>query len=79
VQARKDRRLRPVVTGENAQIIIDIRQHNGEPRHRGLTHFNMKIAYLEDRKAVKCFWNTQRNYVMPSQFDLRRILTPASV
>ena len=39
----------------------------------------MKIAQMENFEAVECFWDTRRNYIMSSQFDLRGVPQPASV
>ena len=39
----------------------------------------MKIAQMENFEAVECFWDTRRNYIMSSQFDLRGVPQPVSV
>jgi hypothetical protein len=71
--------LRSIVTREDADIIVDPWQHSGETHHSGFTHFDMKIAQVENFKAVKCFWQVLRDYIMSPHFNLSGISLPASI
>ena len=72
-------RLRSVITGENTEIILDTRQHSGELHDGAFTHFDMKVAQLENCKTVKYLWDTRRCYIVSPQFDLCGVPLPSSI
>jgi len=65
--------LRPVVSGQHADVVADVAHEFGHASHRRFAHLHMEIADLQNGEAVEGRRQVRRSDAVVPQLDLRRI------